>query len=132
MSIEENKAIVRRLVEEATVRGRLEVMDELVAEDYVDHTPWPGFPPNRDGFKQSMAQYLSAFGDVEIEIYEMIGEGDKVALIEKVTGTHKGEMAGVPPSGKRVGITSMSVYRIADGKIVESWDLNDSAAQMTQ
>ena len=132
MSIEENKAIVRRLFEQAVGKGNLEVVEELVTADYVDHTPWPGSPPNRDGLRQGMAQVRSAFPDLKLEIKDMIGEGDKVALRLMSTGTHKGEWAGIPPSGKRVSTTSISIYRIADGKIVESWDINDAAAQLVQ
>ncbi len=125
MAIEENKAIVRRLFEQALAKGNLEILEELVTADYVDHTPWPGFPPNRDGLRENMAQVRSAFPDLKIEIKDIIGEGDKVALRLTTTGTHKGEMAGIPPSGKPVSITSISIYRIADGKVVESWDANN-------
>ncbi len=125
MSIEENKAIVRRLYEQSMVKGNLDVIEELAAEDYVDHTAWPGFPPNRDGWRQSIAQTMSALEDLKLEIKDMIGEGDKVAAIITVTGTHKGELSGVPPSGKPVSITSISIYRVADGKVVESWDANN-------
>jgi len=68
---------------------------------------------------------MSALEDLKLEIKDMIGEGDKVAAIITVTGTHKGELSGVPPSGKPVSITSISIYRVADGKVVESWDANN-------
>ena len=132
MSIEENKAIVRRLLEQGLVRGNQAIGEELLADDFVDHNPLPGLPPNRDGFKQSFVVFGSAFPDFEYRIEDMIGEGDKVVARFTAMGTHKGEMAGIPPTGNRVSVTGIDIFRVTGGKIAEFWLSWDQLGMMQQ
>lgn len=132
MSVEENKAIVRRLLEEGLVKGDQAVADELLTGDFTDHNPLPGLPPNRDGFKQSFIVFRSAFPDFEYKIEDIIAEGDKVVARFCAAGTHRGEMAGIPPTGNRVSVTGIDIFRIAGGKIAEFWLSWDQLGLMQQ
>jgi predicted ester cyclase len=119
---EENKAIVRRLLAEVD-RGNLAVVDEAYATSYVDHTPSAirSLAPGIDGVKKAFAIFLSAFPDSRHEIEDLIAEGDRVVVRLRASGTHTGELMGVPPTGKRVTMTGIAIYRLAGGRIVERW-----------
>ncbi len=132
MSIEDNKAIVRRLIEQGLAKGNLAIVDELLTDDFVDHTPSFGLPPNRDGFKQSIVVGRSALPYLKCEIEDIIVEGDKVAMRSRITGTHKGELAGIPPTGNRVSMNTIHIFRIAGGRIADNWDIADLLGLMQQ
>jgi steroid delta-isomerase-like uncharacterized protein len=132
VSVEENKAIVRRLLDEVINKGNLDVVDELVARDYVYSAP--GSPEMRgpEGFKQLISMYRSAFPDMQMTEDDMIGEGDKVVSRWTATGTHRGELMGIPPTGKRATVTGIIISRIAGGKVVEDHEVLDSMGMMQQ
>ncbi len=133
MSAEENKALARRVIEEMFNKGNLDVADELLAPDYVDHDPaMPEDIHGPEGFKQYVSGYRSAFSDLHIEIEEQIAEGDLVATRWTGTGTHDGELAGIAPTGKRVTLPGMEIVRISGGKLVEGWEGYDSMNLMRQ
>ena|SRR5207253_2580146 len=113
------KAIVRRLIEEAQEQGKLEVIDEILAEDFVDHSALPGLPPNREGVRILFGALRHAFPDLRVEIHEQIGEGEKVVTRKTFTGTHQGEFIGVPPSGNRVQFEVIDILTVRDGKVRE-------------
>ncbi len=133
MSVEENKALARRVLEEMFNKGNLDVADELLAPDYVDHDPaMPEDIHGPDGFKQYVSGYRSAFSDLHVEIEEQVAEGDLVATRWTGTGTHDGELAGIPPTGNRVTLPGMEIVRISGGKLVEGWEGYDSMNLMRQ
>ena len=134
MSAEENKAIARRIMNEAMNDGRLEVADELIASDWVDHDPAnpPDFAGGPDAFKQLATMYRAAFPDMEMTIEDMVAEGDRVVTRWTARGTHEGELMGVPPSGKQVTVTGIGIDRIAGGKVAESWGSWDTLGLLTQ
>jgi steroid delta-isomerase-like uncharacterized protein len=129
---EANKAIVRRFSEEVMNRGNLRVIDELFAPNVVDHSIPPGFPAGIAGVKQMAAMYRSAFPDVRSTIEDLVAEGDKVVVRWSATGTHRGELMGIPATGKRVTVTGIVIDRIAGGKIVEHWESFDQLSMMQQ
>ncbi len=131
MSLEENKAIARRWNDEIWNKGNMAVVDELMATNFVWHTPYVGVAPDREGFKQSAAT-LSSFSDMNCVDDDMVAEGDKVAVRWTWSGKHTGEYMGIAPTGKRVTITGISIIRIAGGKIVEEWDEQDNMGFMEQ
>jgi len=90
MSAETNLAIVRRLVKEAQESGNLAVVDELLADDFIDHTPLPGVPPTRDGVRMLFAGMRAAFPDLTVSIDEQIADAEKVATRKTFRGTHQG------------------------------------------
>jgi steroid delta-isomerase-like uncharacterized protein len=124
VSAEENKRISRRVAEEAFSRGDLDVIDELVADNFVNHDPTlpPDLPPGREGFKELVNFYRSAFPDAQVTVENQIAEGDKVATRWTGRGTHQGDFAGLPATGKQATITGITIDRIEGGRIVESWN----------
>ena len=113
MSLEENKAIVRRFVEEFNKRN-LAIIDELVSPDYVDHDrKVRGRETDFNHGKQAIAKILQDYPDLHTTIEDIIAEGDKVWFLEKDTGTDS--------SGKKMDATSLFILRIVNGKFVESW-----------
>jgi len=120
MSTDENKAIVRRFYEEID-KGNLDAMDELVAEDYIDHNP-PPFPiaPGREGLKQAFKLFWEATPGYH-RIEDQIAEGDKVVTRLTSFGKHEGDLPGAPRTGNEMEITSITIHRIANGKLVEKW-----------
>jgi steroid delta-isomerase-like uncharacterized protein len=129
---EQNKAIMRRAVEQVVNEGDLAVIDELVASDFVDHTPLPGLPPNREGIRQTIGMMREAFPDIEVTIEDIIAEDDKVVSRQTTRGTHKGEFMGVPPTGREVTWTGILMFRIREGKIVDQWLEQDTMGLMQQ
>jgi steroid delta-isomerase-like uncharacterized protein len=133
MSLEENKAVVRRfneLVEQFWRTGDADAFDEVVASDFAHHSP--GLPPDLEGMKQALPMFRGAFPDMRLTEEDMIAEGDKVVDRVTVRGTHEGELMGIPPSGNQVEFTETHISRIADGKIVERWGQWDALGMMQQ
>jgi predicted ester cyclase len=133
MSIEENKALLRRFYEEID-KGNIEAMDGLVAEDYINHDPppFPGLAAGREGLKQAFKIFWEATpGRHEIE--DQIAEGDKVVTRLTAYGKHEGELpGGIKPTGHDLKMTAVVIHRIADGKIVEHWSDKDELGFMQQ
>ncbi len=107
MSTEENKAVIRRLIEEFINQGNTAVAEALVAEDHVALGPSPGQEQGREGLIATIARMRTAFPDLEWTIEDMIAEGDRVAVYFIWRGTHQGEFLGIPPTGKRVTVAGM-------------------------
>ncbi len=132
MSTEENKKIVRRNYEELN-KGNLAVIDELYADDYVGHiATLPGPVRGREALKQVQGAYFAAFPDLHETPEDLIAEGDKVVIRETYRGTHKGDLQGLAPTGKQASFTSIDIYRIVGGKIVEQWVEWDALGFMQQ
>jgi steroid delta-isomerase-like uncharacterized protein len=131
MSTEENKVNERRLVEEGWNQGNIAVFDELFAADYLGHDP-SGPMHGPEGFKQFYATYRTAFPDTHLTIEDQIAEGDTVASRWTATGTHQGPLMGIPPSGKRVRVTGITISRYASGKIAEEWFSYDTLGMLQQ
>jgi steroid delta-isomerase-like uncharacterized protein len=133
MSIEQNKALARRMVEEILNQGNTSLVDELFASDYVEREELPpGMPRDREALKLLAPMMHSAFPDFKATINDLIAEGDKVVLYLTWTGTQKGEWMGIPPSGKCISIGVIDIFRMARGKFAEHWGLMDSMAMMQQ
>jgi steroid delta-isomerase-like uncharacterized protein len=118
MSIEENKALVRRFVEGFWNEGNTAAVDELMASDAEIHMP-TGEVVSPDGLKSFAVTFRESFPDWHSTFEELIGEGDRVAERWTGRGTHRGGLQGVPPTGKRLEGPGSVFYRIVDGKIVE-------------
>jgi steroid delta-isomerase-like uncharacterized protein len=129
---EANKTVSRRLTEEAFNQGNYGVIDELVAPTFVNHDPATGDTKGPQGTRELIEGYRSAFPDIEIRIEEQVAEGDLVVTRWTGTGTHKGELMGVAPTGKGTTVTGVTIDKIKDGKIVESWNNWDTLGLMRQ
>jgi len=128
---EEGEALLRRIYEECFNAKNPALIDELFASDYTDHQV--GQPAqNREQFKQTVAMYIRAFPDFEFTYSGFIMDGDRAAWLSHWTGTHTGELMGIPPTGKRVSMDSVDYGIIRDGKAVEHWTGQDNLALMQQ
>jgi steroid delta-isomerase-like uncharacterized protein len=128
---EENKAIVKRY-RAIHNSGNLAELDQIVAHDLISHSALPGLPPGLQGGKMAHQGFLMAFPDTKTKTEDLIAEGDKVFERYTASGTHQGDFMGMPATHKSYSIEAMVEYRIADGKIVEMWGLNDGTALMQQ
>jgi len=106
------------------------VFDEIVAEDYNDHLT--GQSPGREILKQYFAGLRSAFPDLQLPISAIVAEGDRVAVLNAVRGTHKGEFIGLKATGRRIDAMAFQLYRIQNGQLAEHWEVADFAALMQQ
>jgi steroid delta-isomerase-like uncharacterized protein len=132
MSAKQSEAIARRYYEVAHNTRDLNLVDELLAPDYVHHDPFPGMPPDREGAKQSFTLVQTAFPDAEFEVEEVVAGESGAAVRWTLRGTHEGKWLGIPPTGRRFEIPGMHMIRIQNGKIVEEWRNADRLAMMQQ
>jgi steroid delta-isomerase-like uncharacterized protein len=129
---EENKALVLRMEEEIFNNRNLAAIDEFIAPEYVLRTAPPGAPANREGVRDFIAMYLEAFPDLHISIDELLAGDDKVVGRFTFTGTHAGGLMGLEPTGRRIAVRQIAMYRIEGGKVVEEWEVSDQLGLMQQ
>jgi steroid delta-isomerase-like uncharacterized protein len=132
MSIEQNKSIVRRWVEEGWNKGNLALIDQLFAPNFVQHEPPPETVTNREALRPYVSAYLSAFPDLRFSIDDLIAEGDKVVWRFTAKGTNNGPLMGMPPSGKNCIITGQIILRLENSRMVEAWLNLDALGMMQQ
>jgi steroid delta-isomerase-like uncharacterized protein len=131
VSADTNKEIVRRLGVEPW-EGNLGVIDELVASNYVGHDPAQPDIQGPEGIKEFITGYLAGFPDGRITIDGQFAEGDMVATRWTGRGTHKGELMGIPPTGKQVTISGITISHVKNGKVVEEWSNWDTLGMLQQ
>src|ERR671933_1878477 len=132
MSREDNIAAQEKFAE-GVVNGNLEVIDEVMADDVVDHDPAPDQGPGPEGFKQFFTTLRNAFPDFNIEPERMVATDDDVAIAYTLTGTHEGEFLGVEPKGRTISVRGVKVTRFnADARIVERWGSSDELGILQQ
>jgi steroid delta-isomerase-like uncharacterized protein len=126
------KALAQRWFTEVMNEGKLEVIDELCSQDFVDHNPLPGTSPDFAGLKDFVTQVRSAFPDIETTAEDILVEGDRLAVRSTIRGTHKGDFMGIPASGKKVEVSNYDFVRFENDQAAEHWGTIDSAALMEQ
>jgi len=131
VSIEENKELVRRVIEEAFNKGNLSAADDCLAANYILRLPSAEYK-GVEGFKQMVTMMRSTFPDLHYTIDDMVAEGDRVAARLTCRGTHKNEFMGIPPTGNQVTFTEATFVRFDDGKEVEVLVYTDSLAWYQQ
>ncbi len=129
---ERNKAVIRRFVEEVQNQKNWDAFDELNSSDFVNLSAPPGVPSDKEGGKMFLGAFINAFPDSYVTIEDMIAEGDRVVTKKTFTGTHTGELSGIPPTGNRVSIQYVDIMRVRDGQIVEHWLSMDQLSFMQQ
>ncbi len=129
---ERNKAVIRRFVEEVQNQKNWDAFDELNSSDFVNLSAPPGVPSDKEGGKIFLGAFINAFPDSYVTIEDMIAEGDRVVTKKTFTGTHTGELSGIPPTGNRVSIQYVDIMRVRDGQIVEHWLSMDQLSFMQQ
>jgi steroid delta-isomerase-like uncharacterized protein len=127
---EQNKALVHRFFEEFSTT----VVDELFVPNYTHHDS--GLPPElqhgRDAYKQLVTMFHTGFPDLKMNVEDLVSEGEKVVARWTWSGTNQGEFQGIPPTGKQVTGSGISIHRIADGKIAEAWVNFDALGMLQQ
>jgi steroid delta-isomerase-like uncharacterized protein len=127
-----NAALLRSFHRELFKSGDIATVDEFFAADFVSHSIPPGLPTGVEGVRRFFAMFADALADIEVSIDELVAQGDRVAIATTTSGTHEGELMGVPPTGRRVAIAGIDLVRIDGGKIVEHRGLTDMVGLMRQ
>ena len=130
--LEANKALVRRFFDEVMNEGRLDVVEEIFAPEYVNRHAHPGQTPGPEGVRQLVTNVRRAFPDLEETVDDLVAEGDRVALRLTLRGTHRGPFRGVEGTGRRVEVMGMAIVRVEDGRIPEGWFFFDRDAMWEQ
>jgi predicted SnoaL-like aldol condensation-catalyzing enzyme len=131
---EQNKAVVRRWIEEFKTGGDESVSDDLRSPHFVNHSAPPGAPTDPEAGKLAFRAMRAAFPDLHVAIEDMLADGDRVVTRQTFSGTHRGEWSGVPATGRRVSWAVIDIVRLADGLLVDHWavaDLHGLRAQLT-
>ena len=129
---EENKAIGRRVWEELWNQANMDAADEIFDSNFISHGQGIELPPGPEGFRKLVSIYRNAFPDVHFTIEDQIAEGDKVVTRWTSRSTHKGELMGIPATGKKTVSTGITISKFADGKVIESWNNWDRLGLMQQ
>ena len=132
MSPEQNKALMQRFYDEAVNAANLELIDELMSENFVEHEAFPGLSEGREGVKQFFSMMRGAFDGFRMDVEDMIAEGDKVVAHITIRGTHNGEYMGIAGTGATIDVPAIDIIRYAEGQAVEHWGVTDGMAMMEQ
>ena len=128
---EENKRLARRILNEVVERGDLDAIEDLYAEDAVEHTPMGDFS-GREAIEDGFEMTRNAFSDYTVTVEDVVSEGDTVAVRLTERGTHDGEFAGIAPTGREFEHQTMAFLRMEDGKVAEWWVQPDNLGLMQQ
>ncbi|GAA1573143.1 ester cyclase [Kribbella sancticallisti] len=131
-SIEQNKNIVREFIDGLFSRGDLGVIDTYLAEDFVNHDPPFGVSADREGMRAAGAMMRAGFPDWHSEVHQLVAEGDIVVERFTASGTQRGEVMGVAPTGRAVSLPGINIFRLRDGQIVERWGRLDDLGLLRQ
>ena len=129
----ENEEITRKYPETVISEGNLGLVDELIADDYVEHSsagPEPLHGP--DELKADVSRLRAAFPDIQCEVEDLVAEGDTVVRRDRATATHEGEFMGTEATGTEGVVEGIHIHRIEDGQLVETWAQNDMLSLMQQ
>ena len=129
---EANMALMKKFYSEVINMGKVDMMDQLCAADFVDHEKTPGFEPNLQGVKKMFKSFRASFPDLKFTVDMMLAKGDKVVSYITMSGTQKGPFMDMPASDKKFSVKAIDIIRFKDGKAVEHWGVTDSMAMMQQ
>ncbi|HET9149114.1 MAG TPA: ester cyclase [Alphaproteobacteria bacterium] len=132
MSKEENIAAVKRWGAEVANQGKFDVLDDILAPNFVDHDPAPDQGPGIEGLKGFFRAFRAAFPDLSTEVEELVASDNEIAMRYTVRGTHQGSFMGVPPTGKRFEAAALQIAKFKDGKCVERWGSTDELGILEQ
>jgi steroid delta-isomerase-like uncharacterized protein len=130
--IENNKEIVREFIDRVFTKGDLSAVDDLLSDDFVNHDPHFGAPEGREAFRYMGTVMREACPDWHSDLHLLVGEGDIVVEQFTASGTHRGELAGVAPTGRELTMPGINIFRIADGRIGERWGQLDELGLLRQ
>jgi steroid delta-isomerase-like uncharacterized protein len=132
MSTEENKAIIRRMTEEFYNQGNVDSAERFFADTYMHRDPASPHIRDRDGLKEMVRGFRAGCPDLYIAIDQLVAEGDMVTKRWSFHATHTADLAGLPPTGKRIAMSGLELFRLAGGKIVECWTAYDNLSLIQQ
>ena len=128
----ETQKMIERIPLEILNQNKFELIDELYATNYVEHTPPPSVAPTREGFKQTAIALKTAFPDLRYTIEDVIESGDKIVHRLTASGTMKADFLGMPATGKHATWTEIHIGRVANGRLIEHWGLVDQLGMLVQ
>jgi steroid delta-isomerase-like uncharacterized protein len=128
----DNKAIVSRYYDEVLNQRKVDVLDEIAAEDYVEHDPFPGQGNGRADLKARVAALHNGFNPLRFTVEDLIAEGDKVVARWTNAGTHSGGFMGIPPTSMPFAITGIDIHIVRNGRLAEHWHVVDQLAMLLQ
>ena len=129
---EQYKTAARNFIEKGLNRKELSALETYFSPDLIDHALPPGLPSGREGRKLFASALLAAFPDLQVTVEDMIAEGEKLVVRYSVRGTHKGNLMGIPPTGKEIFVTGTAIDRFDSGQSVEHWEIIDQLGLMQQ
>ena len=113
--------------------GDVDGFGDVLADDFIEHEELPGIPPTKDGTKEFFRMYLAAFPDLRMAPEDVLSSGDKVVARSRATGTHQGELMGMPATGRSIDVQLIDIIRFGDdGRAVEHWGVFDTMTMMQQ
>jgi steroid delta-isomerase-like uncharacterized protein len=125
-------SVVRRFFDEVINGRKMDLIDEVLTPDFIEHEETPGIAPGREGVKQFFDMMKQGFPDFRMDVEDMIEEGEKVVVRSAFTGTHTGDFMGIPATQKSVNVQVIDILRVSDGKAAEHWGIMDAASMMQQ
>jgi steroid delta-isomerase-like uncharacterized protein len=129
---DEHKTAARNFIEKGLNQKDISALETYFSPHLTDHALPPGLPPGLEGRKIFASALLAAFPDLQVEVEELVAEGEKVVTRYSVRGTHKGDLMGVPATGKEISITGIAIDRFENGQSVEHWEIIDQLGMMQQ
>ena len=132
MSVEQNKAIVRRYYDEVLNRGHISVLDEIASEHYVENDPFPGQGDGRGDLKARVSTLLTAFSPCTFAVEDIVAEGDRVVVRWRSSGNHSGDFLGMPATNRDYTIAGVDIHRVTDARMAEHWHVVDQLSQLQQ
>lgn len=134
MSVEQNKAIIRRVFKEVFVEGDKTAANELYAPSYIHHDPSlpPAIQASREAYIQGLDVFHQAFPNFVMTCEILLAEGDKVAAFWVFQGVNTGEFMGIPATGREVKINGSAIYRLENDRLVEGWNVYDALGMLQQ
>jgi steroid delta-isomerase-like uncharacterized protein len=132
MDPEEMRRFARERVEALFNRGELERVEEFVTPDFVNHEAWPGEDPGFEGFRLRLRRLRDAIPDIHMEVHEVVAADDLVAYRATLSGTHRGELLGMAPTGRSFRVQHMHMLRMRDGRAFEHWATRDDLGMLQQ
>jgi steroid delta-isomerase-like uncharacterized protein len=127
-----SKELMRQFYEEVVNAGKLDLIDDMLTDDFVEHEEFPGITPNREGVKQFFGMFKMAFPDATFTPEQMIAEGDLIAARVRIRGTHQAEFLGVPASGRSIDVDAIDIVQFRDGVATAHWGVTDAMAMLQQ
>jgi steroid delta-isomerase-like uncharacterized protein len=128
----DNKALVKTFIDRLFTEGDLSALDELAAPDYVDHDPPFGATGTVDGWRAMASMIRDAFPDWHSDLHALYTDDDVVIERFTASGTHKGEIFGIPATDTVCSLPGINIFRVRDGRIVERWGRVDELGMMRQ